>query len=187
MADKDISIDNKSTFLWNGILWSSNDNFLYDFITLCPKNKCCFPLILSDSDNELNCRKCSYNVKLKQSYIFMQSELSDLVRANYYKNLKVVNIDGELLLVKKAYAEDENYWAEVKISKNKKGEVQLMILSGNKKLKNKTQLFLDIQNEKMTFDQNDDHPKEVFTKVTAVFKNSQMEIAEQVQPNLDKP
>ena len=47
-----------------------------------------------------------------------------------------------------------------------------MVLAGSKKQKDKTQLFLDPSNEKLTFDQNNDHPRKIFAKVIAVFKGS---------------
>jgi len=52
----------------------------------------------------------------------------------------------------------------------------LMVLAGSKKDKDKAQLFIDPKNEKLTFDQNNDHPSEVFCKVEATFKKSVSEI-----------
>jgi len=45
-----------------------------------------------------------------------------------------------------------------------------------KNAKSKTQLFIEPEKEKMSFDQNNDHPREVFSKVTAIFKKSSSEI-----------
>ena len=51
-----------------------------------------------------------------------------------------------------------------------------MILAGDKTSKNKTQLFVDHTNERLAFDQHNDHPGEVFSKVTATFKKSKSKI-----------
>jgi len=40
----------------------------------------------------------------------------------------------------------------------------------------KVQLFLDPQNDRLSFDQNNEHPVRIFAKVIAIFKNSKTEI-----------
>jgi hypothetical protein len=71
---------------------------------------------------------------------------------------------------------DPDYWADIKISKNRKGEVQLMVLAGSKKEKDKAQLFVEPKNERLAFDQNNSHPREVFAVVEATFKSSKQTI-----------
>lgn len=51
-----------------------------------------------------------------------------------------------------------------------------MVLIGSKKQNDKVQLFADIDNQKLGFDQNNIHPKELLAKVTAEFKESISEI-----------
>ena len=93
-----------------------------------------------------------------------------------YKDAEIINIDGELIRVQRKEIKDKDYWIDVKMSKNKKDELQLMILAGSKKSKDKIQLFIDPQNERLAFDQNNEHPSKIFTKVIGIFKNSKSEI-----------
>lgn len=51
-----------------------------------------------------------------------------------------------------------------------------MVLLGSRKEKDKSQLFLEIDDQKLSFDQKDKHPKELLAKVVAEFKDSSSEI-----------
>lgn len=99
-----------------------------------------------------------------------------ILQSQKYKDAEIVNIDGDLIRIQRQEVKDSDYWIDAKISKDKKGNLQLMVLAGSKKTKDKVQLFLDPSNEKLSFDQNDSHPKEIFSKVLAIFKDSNSEI-----------
>ena len=99
-----------------------------------------------------------------------------ILESQKYKDAEIINIDGELVRIQRLQESDNDYWIDAKLSKNKKGEVQLMVLAGSKKSKDKTQLFLDPKNERLAFDQNNEHPTNIFAKVVGTFKNSKSEI-----------
>ena len=93
-----------------------------------------------------------------------------------YIDAEIVDLDWILTPITRKKIKDGDYWVDAKISKNSKGDVQVMVLAWNKKEKNKTQLFLATKHERLGFDRSNNHPSEVFTKVNAVFKNSKSSI-----------
>ena len=177
--------DNIQLYLWEGLHWDIDYDINgnpYSQIPLCPKQKCNCRLkkskeTYSIGEYKYNCVRCDFKITLNKSIEDKASDLIDIIESQKYKDAEIINLDGELVRVLREEQKDLDYWVDVKISKNRKDEVQLMVLAGSKKEKNKTQLFLDPQNEKVSFDQNNNHPKEIFSKVVATFKDSKTEIA----------
>lgn len=125
---------------------------------------------------EYKCIDCDFKITLDNEINDLTRYLIKVYRAQTFKSAEVINIDGELIRVQREEKKDGDYWVDVKISKNKNGELQLMVLAGSRKDGDKAQLFLDPTHEKLGFDQNNNHPREVFTMITAVFKNSKANI-----------
>ncbi|MGA3051700.1 MAG: hypothetical protein ABSE00_07270 [Chitinispirillaceae bacterium] len=166
-------------FYWDDLYWDMN----YDFngnpdpIALCPKQKCFCKLIKSKERYSLGeykyrCIKCDFKITLNKSIEAKTADAINVVNSLQYKNAEIVNIDGDLIRIQREGIKDDNYWIDAKISKNSKGELQLMVLAGSKSNGVKTQLFLDPKTERLAFDQNNDHPTKIFTKVIGIFKNS---------------
>lgn len=171
-------------YLWEGVHWDID----YDFngnpyaMPLCPKQKCNCKLIKSKEKYSIGeykycCIKCDFKITLNKEIADKGIDFLNVVESFKYQDAEIINIDGDLIRVAREEEKDNDYWVDAKISKNKKGEVQLMVLAGSKNDKNKAQLFLDPKNEKMAFDQNNDHPSEIFVKVEGVFKNSKTSIS----------
>lgn len=167
-------------FVWGDLHWVINcDTKGKQYATaLCPKQRCNCGIVKSrDSysfgEYKYNCVKCDFSIVLDKLIEEKGNDFVTIFNSLQYKDAEIINIDGELVQVKREEKVDKDYWVDVKLSRNKKGQVQLMVLAGSKKTKEKTQLFLDPKNEKLTFDQNDDHPKCIFAKVVGVFKNSE--------------
>jgi hypothetical protein len=175
--------DNLKLYRWDGLHW----NIEYDFngnpypYALCPKQRCHCTLIKSKDKYSIGeykycCVKCDFKITLNKSIEDKGSDFLRVFDSLKYKDAEIINIDGELIRVQREEKRDEDYWVDVKISKNKKGELQLMVLAGSKKSKDKTQLFLEPKHERLAFDQNNDHPRQIFAKVVGIFKNSTSEI-----------
>jgi len=178
-------------FYWDGLYWDMNCdiNGKEDPIALCPKQKCFCKLIKSKEQYSIGeykyrCIKCDFKITLNKSIEDKSIDAIHVVNSLQYKDAEIVNIDGDLIRIQREGIKDDDYWIDVKISKNKKNELQLMVLAGSKKNNEKIQLFLDPTNERLSFDQNNDHPSKIFTKVIGIFKNSKSEICAQEQ-NLD--
>lgn len=177
--------DKERLYLWAGLHWVVN----YDingnpyYLALCPKQRCNCGLVKSKEkysigEYKYSCVKCDFKITLNKSIEEKSDEFEKIFESLRYKDAEIINIDGELIRVQREEQTDDDYWIDAKISKNKKGDVQLMILAGSRKTKDKTQLFLDPQNERLSFDQNNDHPTKVFSEVVAKFKNSSSIIQE---------
>ncbi|AKM78505.1 MAG: hypothetical protein UX49_C0021G0025 [Candidatus Wolfebacteria bacterium GW2011_GWC2_46_275] len=171
-------------YLWEGLHWDID----YDIngnpcsqIALCPKQKCNCKLkkskeVYSIGEYKYCCSRCDFKITLNKPIEEKVSDLLDIIESQKYKDAEIINIDGELIRIQREELKDNDYWVDVKLSRNKKKEVQLMVLAGHKKDKTKTQLFVDPKNERLAFDQGDDHPGEVFAKVVAFFKNTVSEL-----------
>lgn len=147
-------------------------------IALCPKCKC---EIERSSEGYISvykyrCIQCDFSIILDTLLKHKADHFLKILQSQKYKDAEIVNIDGDLIRIQRQEVKDSDYWIDAKISKDKKGNLQLMVLAGSKKTKDKVQLFLDPSNEKLSFDQNDSHPKEIFSKVLAIFKDSNSEI-----------
>lgn len=179
MSDSSIKL-----YLWEGLHWDIDYDINgnpYSQIPLCPKQKCNCKLKKSKETYSIGeykycCSRCDFKVTLNKSIEDKASDLLDIIESQKYRDAEIINIDGELIRIQREEVKDSDYWIDVKLSKNRKDEVQLMVLAGHKKNKTKAQIFLDPKAEKMAFDQNNHHPSDVFTKVSATFKKSTSEM-----------
>lgn len=169
-------------YRWEGIHWSieyGGNLRRANAVARCPKQNCNSRLEEYDdfrgSDYKYRCTYCDYEISLKKSTNVLGQHLLEKQK---YKEADIINLDGELIRIQRVEKKDNAYWIDVKMSKNKKGDLQLMVLAGSKKSKDKAQLFLDPANERLAFDQNNDHPTKIFSKVIAIFKNSSTSINE---------
>jgi hypothetical protein len=176
-------MDKQKVFFWDGLNWDIEHRAhgIENAFALCPKQKCNCRLIKSKESYSLGeykyrCIRCDFKITLNKSIEDKGEDFLNVLESLKYKDAEIINIDGELIRVQREEKRDDNYWVDVKISKNKKDELQLMILAGSKKANDKVQLFLEPKNERLSFDQNNDHPREIFAKVIAIFKNSTVEI-----------
>lgn len=170
-------LENK-LYKWSGVLWSY-EGFIKGIGSIvkcrCPNDRCELN-INSKYKTLLSCPKCDFHIELDKSFYDMKEDALKIIVSDYWKDAEMVNIDGEMTKINKEIVKDSDYWITASISKSIKGGKQLMILIGSKKETDKTQLFLDIDNEKLSFDQKDKHPREILAKVIAEFKESKSEI-----------
>lgn len=172
--------DKEKIYIWGKLAWNyfeyyENNGLETVAIARCPRCRC--KIIKSKEKYSIGeykycCINCDFQITLNKSIEDKSADFINIVESQRFKNAEVINIDGELIRIRREEETDSDYWVDAKLSKNRKGEIQLMVLAGSKKAKDKAQLFLEPKNEKMTFDQNNDHPNEVFSKVVATFKKS---------------
>jgi hypothetical protein len=102
------------------------------------------------------------------------------IDAQSFSKMPVLNLDDSAVPVAKEDIKDKDnpFWVRSKVTESKAG-TRLIIWAGNRDAKNKTQLFIEPEIKKLSFDQNDDHPLAVFAKVEATF-------ADGVKMNIDQ-
>jgi len=127
-------------------------------------------------DYYAECPKCKNKTVLTKHLWKIAEDVKKVIEAMKLKNAEIINLEDEYFVLNSTKAKDNDYWVRVSINENKNGETQVMVLAGSLKEKNKTQLFLNVDNEKLGFDQNNTNPLEVFSKVEATFKKSKAKI-----------
>ncbi len=176
-------LEKKKVHRWAGIHWyiKHDWNGNPEWEALCPKNKCHCKIKKSKEPHSIGedkyiCIKCDFKITLLKSLEDYALDVLDIIETWKYKDAEVINLEGDLIRIGREEVKDNDCWIDAKLSKNNKGEVQLMVMAGHKKIDDKVQLFIDPKNERLAFDQNNRHPSEIFSKVTAVFRNSSSEI-----------
>jgi hypothetical protein len=122
------------------------------------------------------CIDCDFKITLDKEINDLTRHMLKIREAQTFKDAEIISIDNELIKVQRKYEKDDDYWIDAKISKNRKGELQLMVMAGSRKPDDKAQLFIEPTYERLAFDQSNKHPKEIFAKVEATFKNSKSTI-----------
>lgn len=163
-------------FEW--LLWDIDYDinwYVIETIWMCPACKCKLTKskeAYSIWEYKYNCAWCDFKITFNKKIEDKWQDFLNVLNAEKYKDAEIVNLDWDLIRVQREWTKDEDYRIDSKISKNKKWQLQLMILAWSKKEADKTQLFIDPINKKLSFDSNDSHPNKVFSKVIAVFKDS---------------
>ncbi len=96
------------------------------------------------------------------------------------KDADIVDIDGYQVPIAKATppVKDDEYWVEARINDTKRGK-QLVVYAGRRGAKDKAQIFIDPENDKISFDHNNIHPSDVFVRLTAEFDSGKKTTMEQ--------
>jgi len=123
----------------------------------------------TDKSIELLCDEGDgHKIKLPRPYGREKSYVTNKIDAQNFAKMKTINLDDSMVPVAAEELRDTDYWVKAKITESKSG-TRLLLWAGSKKAKNKAQLFVEPELKRMSFDQNDDHPTEVFARVEATF------------------
>lgn len=128
----------------------------------------------SDVSVQLRCEEDKgHLVDMSREYAIEKQYVMNRIDAQAFSKMPVLNLDDSAVpMAKDEIKEKDNpYWVRSKVTESKAG-TRLIIWAGNKNAKNKTQLFIEPEIKKLSFDQNDDHPLEVFTKVEVTFADN---------------
>ncbi len=161
----------------DGIIWKIQGS---EVIPICPKdNLQMYPVNNSrfgwedDIYNRSNILKCldDHFVEMKRGYGDEIRYITDRLKARDLKNIKILNLDDEAMPIAKANSKttDNKYSATIQVMESKRG-LQVVVYAGKKGGKN-TQIFVEPEAKKMSFDHNDAHPSEIFTEITAKFQD----------------
>ena len=127
--------------------------------------------ISTDKSIELQCNEGdSHKIKIPREYSAEKTYVKNKIDSMVFKQYKVMNLDDSAIPVLKEDIKDKNnpYWIRAKFTESKSG-TRLIIWAGNREAKNKTQLFVEPELKRLSFDQNDDHPLDVLAKVEVTF------------------
>ena len=96
------------------------------------------------------------------------------IESKKYQEAKYFDIDGYLVPASKeakVKTESGDYFVTTQVMNSEKKGEQIVIYAGKKGAKYKSQIFIDPKHGKITFDQNDINPKDVFVKIEATFRD----------------
>ena len=109
----------------------------------------------------------------EKSYIAARENAKNL------KELKYINLDDEAVPIAedRAKSTDEKFFVTARIVESKVGQ-RLVIYAGERGRTEKTQIFVEPEVKRLTFDQKDLNPADVFLKVEAEFADGTKHVIE---------
>lgn len=123
---------------------------------------------------QLRCVEGPHIIKLPDSIDEIRGYIQKKINSTQYADAKLVDLDGLLVPVsrkEKIETGDKEYFITSQVRAGSRGD-QLVIYAGKKGEKGKkgrTQIFVDPEYKKMSFDQNDLNPADLFVKIEATF------------------
>lgn len=168
-----MSMDDKLLRL-NGILWGVSHTIGRGMVVkpLCPIHRLrIYPNPTWDNFAQvLYCEECKKPYSIPRTYEDQKTYVRDKIYAKNLKNLPILNLDDEAipLAEAKVKTKDEKFFVVANLNESKTGK-RLVVYVGEKGKPNKTQIFVEPEIRRLSFDQKDIHPLDVFIKLEATF------------------
>lgn len=121
---------------------------------------------------KLICAENSHRFELPRKYSEEKIYVINRVDAKVFKGAKVLNLDDEAVPIakEKSVSKDGKYFITSQLMESKRG-LQAVIYAGEKGKAQKTQIFVEPNVKKMSFDHRDLLPSEVFLEIKATFND----------------
>ena len=171
--------------LWNDLLWQEVGHGHGPY-AYCPEHRMRLDIVLNSggrasqdmsvvghAHSRLVCPKDEKVFPLPVGGFFaLQRHFQAAIEAVDLQDAEIMDIDGYQIPIAKVEPpeKDDQYWLQARINDTKRGK-QLVVYAGKRGDRDKAQMFLDLENDKITFDQNNLHPNDVFTRVVAEFRD----------------
>lgn len=162
-----------------GILWSYEYGDFGDYIRpICPVHR--MELSCTD-DTEGVCETCDRLYVWGQQRHIVFDYLRRVVASASFQDAEVISIDGiqtpQLKVRKTLSNENDELWIEARVNSSKKGKI-LVLYIGERNTPGKAQLFVNLDQEKLSFDHNDRKPEEIISRFTIEFPSGKKIINE---------
>lgn len=122
----------------------------------------------------LECPEGPHTIVLDRMPKEIRKYIRRKIESKKYQEAKYFDIDGYLVPASKeakVKTESGDYFVTTQVMNSEKKGEQIVIYAGKKGAKYKSQIFIDPKHGKITFDQNDINPKDVFVKIEATFRD----------------
>jgi len=122
----------------------------------------------------LECLEGPHTIVLDRTPGEIREYIRRKIESKKYQEAKYFDIDGYLVPASKeakVKTESGDYFVTTQVMNSEKKGEQIVIYAGKKGAKGKSQIFIDPIYGKITFDQNDINPKDVFVKIEATFRD----------------
>ena len=159
------------------ILLDRND----DMTIICAKHKLVVDEEIEYDDSgspmptmNLECPEGPHTIVLDRTPKEIRKYIRRKIESKKYQEARYFDIDGYLVPAsKKAKRKTESgeYFIKTQVMNSEKKGEQIVIYAGKKGAKGKSQIFVDPMHGKITFDQNDINPKDIFVKIEVTFRD----------------
>lgn len=150
----------------DGVLW-----LLPNIEPICPKHRLkMYPVSNDYSTHILLCEECAEGYQLPRLIYKEKQYIQDKLESKSFRNMKILNIDDEAVPVAeaKASSKDNKFFVTAVLTESRVGK-RLIVYAGEKGREQKTQIFVEPDIKRLSFDQNNLHPNDVFVKIEGVF------------------
>jgi hypothetical protein len=108
----------------------------------------------------------------------MRQRFTNYEESLQLKNAKIYDLDNIYTPVLRVdpKPKDTRFSIQVEIDETPNGKKMVIYAADRNDVKNKTQIFIDPEHDKLSFDSNDLHPNAIFAKVEATFKDGNKSI-----------
>lgn len=162
----------KQLLEYKEILWEYRSRG-YDIwvVPFCPVHK--MELAYRDQSSSFGiCEKCEKTYTWRTSTSIVADFIRRVLNSADYKTAEITTIDGiqtpQVKTRVKLKEENKDYWIEARINESDKGR-QIVLYAGEKGSSDKAQLFINADQEKLSFDHKDRKPEDIFTEIVATF------------------
>jgi hypothetical protein len=131
----------------------------------------------TERSEKLLCDEGPHVIKMPREFQDQKRYVRNKIESKIFASHTFVTIDDDVIPVAREKLKDSPYWVDAKVTKSKSG-TRLIVWAGNREKKDKTQLFIEPELKKLSFDHNDTHPNEVFAIVEAKFLDGSSTIIE---------
>jgi hypothetical protein len=162
----------------DGVLWITGKTWVYE--PLCPIHHLPLKMIFNGDDTcRTECPEDGERYDFSRRWNEEISYIAGRVRAKDLKKIKYINLDDEAVPIAedKAKSEDEKFFVTARIMESKVGQ-RLVIYAGERGRAEKTQIFVEPEIKRLSFDQKDLNPADVFLKVEAEFADGTKHLIE---------
>lgn len=159
-------------FIIDGIKWVIGQH-PPKAIPLCPKDLIeldSYPSGYEFQDSSLKCEKCGKVHELPREVDDQKIYVLRDINSRTYKTMKFISLDDEAVPIaeNKASSKNNKFFVVSRLMESKIG-LRLVVYAGKKGGSQKTQVFVEPEIKRVSFDQKDLHPTDVFVSLEATF------------------
>lgn len=131
----------------------------------------------ADTATMLECAEGPHTLDIPRDFSSERKYVVDRLDALFFEKATYIYLDDLAIPVatENLKEKDSPVWVRARVTESKSG-LRLIVWAGDRSEKSKTQLFVEPEISRLSFDQNDDHPLEVFAKVEATFARGRVTI-----------
>lgn len=164
-------MNKQQLFIIDGVAWQIDRSFSgYSAIPICPKHRMELDVPGAYSQT-LRCPDCQKRYEIPRNFSDERIYVIEKFKAISRQDWELIDIDGALTPVtRKAKINEDKYFCTAQLRNSKHGP-QVVIYAGEKGNNNKSQIFITPNERRLSFDQKDINPADIFSKIIVEFND----------------